>query len=619
MTEASISPASPASLLDRLDFPEGLGDLDTAELEQLAAEIREMIIDTVAENGGHLSPNLGVVELTIALHRVFESPRDVILWDTGHQAYAHKLLTGRREDFHTLRLENGLSGFPSRKESDHDWIENSHASTATSYAHGLTVALAGQARAVVVVVGDGALTGGLAYEGLNNLGFNGRDVVVVFNDNGRSYAPTITGLSVARSELTLSRAWREGASRRVAAGGSPPDASEPEKFFTALGFRYLGPIDGHDIGALEDALGGARESGGPVLVHAVTKKGRSYAFAEEDEEKRLHDVACFDRRCGPVPAQGAPTYTEVFTAALLEAASNDSRIHAITAAMPGPTGLLAFERAFPGRCHDVGIAEQHAVVAAAGMALGGLRPVVAIFSTFFCRALDQLNLDVALHELPVVFCIDRAGITGSDGPSHHGLLDLVLATRIPGLTVFAPSSGPELEAMLALALTLDTPSLIRYPKGAAAEGEGSGTGLEARRLRDGSDVCILAVGRLVAAAEDAADTLEADGVSATVWDVRVCAPLDPAMIADAADHAFVVTVEDGYAAGGVGSSIACALGAAASRPARRILQLGAPLEYLPHGDPSRILARLGLDGVGIARSVRAHVPARARTAIGRRG
>ena len=602
-------------LLETITSPADLRSLGPAQLATLAGEIREFIVQAVSVTGGHLGSNLGAVEMTIAVHRVFESPRDIILWDTGHQAYVHKLLTGRRDRFSTLRQEDGLSGYPSRRESEHDWVENSHASTILSYAHGIATAVesAGADRRVVAVIGDGSMTGGLAFEGLNNLGHSGRRVVIVLNDNGRSYAPTVSKLSEGVSRLRLSPGyvhWRdrlEAVVRDLPAVGELAYSSiqalkaavrevvEPTVFFEALGVRYTGPIDGHDIAGVEDALRNAAAYDGPIVVHVVTQKGRGYSPAETDDEKCLHDAPQFDPVTGP-PKWAPAGYTEAFSQAMVDIGERHPQVHAITAAMPGPTGLLPFEERFPDRFHDVGIAEQHAVTAAAGMAMGGLRPVVAVYSTFFTRAFDQAMYDVGLHGLPVVFALDRAGITGDDGPSHHGVLDMALCLKIPGMTVFAPSSAQDLEVMLRDAIELDGPSAVRYPKGAARQVAPSqvGSGLTARLVRRAADtdVCILAVGKLVEAAQQAAEELDA-----TVWDVRVVKPLDPAMLDDAARHRVIVTVEDGVRVGGAGAFMADALRARTHAP---VVVLGVPAEFVAQGKPGAILARLGLDGTGIA-------------------
>jgi 1-deoxy-D-xylulose-5-phosphate synthase len=613
-------------LLDSVNSRADLRALEPHQLDALAAEIREFVVQAVAVTGGHLGPNLGVVELTLALHRVFESPRDAILWDTGHQAYVHKIITGRREAFPTLRQAGGLSGYPSRAESEHDWVENSHASTILSYAHGLATAVAkgGSDRKVVAVIGDGAMTGGMAFEGLNNLGHSGSRVVIVLNDNGRSYAPTASRLSETLSRLRLNPGWVhlrdrvEGLLRDLPAVGELAYTSlrgakaavrevlEPTAFFEALGVRYTGPFDGHDVAGVENALRNAAEYDGPIVVHVLTQKGRGYSPAEADEEKRLHDAPVFNPVTGP-PKWAPAGYTEAFAAAMLEMGEHHPEVHAVTAAMPGPTGLLPFEARFPERFHDVGIAEQHAVTAAAGMAMGGLRPVVAVYSTFFSRAFDQANLDVGLHELPVVFALDRAGITGDDGPSHHGVLDMALCLQIPGVTIMAPSSAAEVGVMLDQALAMDGPVAVRYPKGTARQvpPDQVGSGLAGRQVREGDgEVCILAVGKLVEAAEDAAEELEAHGVSATVWDVRVVRPLDPAMLADAARHRLVVTAEDGVRFGGAGSFIADALGQLdLSRPSPPVVVLGTPSAYVSQAKPAQIHAELGLDGPGIAATV----------------
>jgi 1-deoxy-D-xylulose-5-phosphate synthase len=608
-------------LLETINSPADVRALGPDELTTLAGEIREFIVQAVSVTGGHLGSNLGAVELTLALHRVFDSPRDILLWDTGHQAYVHKIVTGRRERFATLRQEGGLSGYPSRVESEHDWVENSHASTILSYAHGIATAVeeTGADRRVVAVIGDGSMTGGLAFEGLNNLGHSGRRVVIVINDNGRSYAPTVSKLSDSVSRLRLNPGyihWRdrmEQMLRDLPAVGELAYSSlqgikaairevvEPTVFFEALGVRYTGPIDGHDIAGLEDALRNAAAYDGPIVVHVLTQKGRGYSPAETDDEKCLHDAPVFDPLTGP-PKWAPAGYTEAFAEAMLNIGERHPQVHAITAAMPGPTGLIPFAERFPDRFHDVGIAEQHAVTAAAGMAMGGLRPVVAVYSTFFTRAFDQAMYDVGLHGLPVVFALDRAGITGDDGPSHHGVLDMSLCLNIPGITIFAPSSAQELDVMLRDALELDGPAAVRYPKGAARQVDAAsvGSGLRARRVRSGgSGVCLLAVGKMVQAAEEAAAELDA-----TVWDVRVVKPLDPEMIEDAAGHRLVVTIEDGIRVGGAGAFIADAIGSRAP-----VTVLGVPAEFIAQAKPSSILAGLGLDGPGIAAAARAALAA----------
>ena len=607
-------------ILQSIETPADIKDLSEEQLLTLAEEIRSFIIESVTTTGGHLGSNLGAVELTLALHRSFDSPRDVILWDTGHQAYVHKLLTGRRFGFKTLKQAGGMSGYPNRAESEHDWIENSHASTALSYAHGIAEAFAlggdDRERKVIAVVGDGALTGGMAYEALNNLGHAGCRVVIVLNDNGRSYAPTVSHLSQSLTSLRLHPTYTQTRERlRNRLRGLPAfgplaytgvhsmttalrELVTPHTFFEALGVRYAGPIDGHDVDLMEQAFANAAAWDGPIVVHVLTQKGRGYGPAEDDDIQRLHDVK--GTRATPVetaigsppgPAVGADhvsvratTYTDTFSRALLAAAEDDDR--------------------------DVGIAEQHEVTAAAGMAMAGLRPVVAVYSTFFSRAFDQANLDVGLHRSPVVFVLDRAGITGDDGPSHHGVLDMALALSIPGMTVFAPSAAEEIAPMLDAALALPGPSTIRFPKTAPRHIDESevGEGLSARQLRSGDgSVCLLGVGKLVEARLRAADELASSGVAATVWDVRVVSPPDPQMLADAARHSVVVTAEDGVRHGGAGAFLVDAMEVLVEAhdgrgPVTRTL--GVPRAYIAQGKADDILDSLGLNGAGIAESAR---------------
>jgi 1-deoxy-D-xylulose-5-phosphate synthase len=637
-------------VLEVIRQPSDLRGLTTAELEQLAAEIRDFVVAAVSETGGHLGSNLGAVELTLALHRVFDSPRDAILWDTGHQAYIHKIVTGRRGGFSQLRQAGGISGYPSREESAHDFIENSHASTVLSYAYGLAVARdAGQTpdrNHIVAVIGDGSMTGGMAYEALNNLGHSGKRVIIVLNDNGRSYAPTISNLSQGapgeRKTGLLSKTLigirinpvyvrrqrkLEKFLKNIPLIGTQAERGmdafkagireflQPPAFFEALGVRYIGPIDGHDIEAMEHAFSAAeqRVEEGPVVIHVITEKGRGYSPAEDDDEKHLHDAPVFDPINGP--PKSVPTgYTEAFADTIIKLAEQDARIVAITAAMPGPTGLIQFQEHFPDRFFDVGIAEQHAVTAAAGMAMGGMRPVVALYSTFLNRAWDQVVYDVAMHRLPVIFCLDRAGITGDDGPSHHGVYDMALLSKVPGMRVLAPSSTQDLQQMLSDAISLaDTgPVAIRYPKGLARNVDENdiGSGLQARKLVDGTTkrVCILAIGKLVGAALEAAETLKASNVDVTVWDVRSCAPLDPAMIADAMQHDVVITAEDGIRDGGIGMTIESTIHSESrisSGHKRPIIQvLGVPTTFVPTAKPQVILHQMGLDAEGIVATVR---------------
>ena len=607
-------------MLEQIHSPADLKGLSPEELTDLAQEIREFVVTAVDEAGsGHLGSNLGAVELTIALHRVFDSPDDIILWDTGHQAYVHKILTGRQSQFTELRKAGGLSGYPSREESPHDWIENSHASTVLSYAHGLAVAQEselGEGRRVIAVIGDGSMTGGMAFEGLNNFGHSGRNAIIILNDNGRSYAPTISRLGESLARLRLNPTWlrqqarmertlqRLPAGERMVRGLEATKAAvremwEPPAFFEQLGVRYTGPFDGHDIEGVERALRNAAELNGPVVVHVLTQKGKGHAPAEQDSIKHMHDIG----------AVKPGSYTAAFTEALIKEADEHPELVAITAAMPDSTGLLPFDERFPGRCFDVGIAEQHAVTSAAGMAMGGLRPVFAVYSTFLTRAIDQTFYDVGLHRQPVVFCLDRAGVTGDDGPSHHGVLDMVLLRKVPGMTIFAPSSYQELGVMLHDALELCTtgPSAIRWPKTAAPSvgPDEVGSGLHARLVRRGTDVCLIGVGKMLAAATEAAETLEAEGLSVTVWDPRVVKPFDEALVEDALAHPVVVTIEDGLADGGVGSALADELRRRSDGGGPKIAVLGVPDRYIPHNKPDVILAQLGLDAAGIAGSVRA--------------
>ena len=614
-------------ILPSIETPADLKGLSYGELNQLSAEIREFIISTVTTTGGHLGSNLGVVELTLALHRVFESPKDILLWDTGHQSYVHKLLTGRRYGFKNLRQRGGLSGYPNRSESDHDWIESSHASTALSYAHGLSVALAqkkelighGGKRHVVAVVGDGSLTGGMAYEALNNLGHSNQRVVIILNDNGRSYAPTISKLSGSLTTLRLNRTYitmrerlrrlvphmpKVGQAAYLGVHGVTSVVREmvtPHTFFENLGVRYVGPIDGHNIESLETALRSAAEWDGPIVVHVLTEKGRGYAPALSDKMK-MHDFKLpprFDEE------DAAPTsFTVAFADALMLLAGIDKRIVAITAAMAGPTGLLDFQERYPARFFDVGIAEQHAVTAAAGMAMGGLKPVVAIYSTFFSRAFDQAHLDVGLLNLPVVFVFDRAGVTGDDGPSHHGLLDIALCLAIPNMTIFAPSCAEEIPGMLATALSMSTPTALRFPKTLPKPFDGRiGDGLKARRgVRGDGSLCVLAVGKMAPNAYRALELLGDEGAKITLYDVRVLPP-DTEMIDDALSHDRIITIEDGTRHGGAGTLMVSAIRGRAQeldRPFPTTRILGTPRAYLEHHKPDALLAELGLDPEGLA-------------------
>ncbi len=607
-------------ILQNITCPADLRDLNHDQLVELCTEIREFIVDKVnqSRSGGHLGSNLGIVELTVALHRILDSPRDVILFDTGHQAYVHKILTGRQSGFDSLREADGMSGYPSQEESPHDWIENSHASTVLGYAHGLARAFEtdgprSEKRRVVAVLGDGSMTGGMAFEGLNNLGHAGADVTIILNDNGRSYAPTISLLSESLVKIRSNPVYMKRQRRMERFAGKLPivgklsltgiraskaairEAFEPQAFFEQLGVRYMGPFDGHNVGEIEKALENSGEFSGPVVLHVQTQKGRGYAPAENDPIKHMHDIG---------PSKPKPeSYTAAFSETLIKLGEEHTDIVAITAAMPDSTGLLPFAERYPGRMLDVGIAEQHAVTMAAGMAMGGLRPVVALYSTFLTRAMDQANLDVGLHHQPVIFCLDRAGITGDDGPSHHGILDMVLMSKIPGMTILCPSSYQELQQMLSDAYNITSgPVCIRWPKTPPpmVGDDQVGRGIKARLVREGAEVCIIGVGKMLAAAEEAAELLSADGLSATVWDPRSAKPLDTTMLDNAAGHRLVVTIEDGLAEGGIGSNIAAAL---SGRPCE-VAVLGVPTDYLPHGKADAILASLGLDGAGVAETIR---------------
>ncbi len=619
-------------VLERIGSPDDLTALAADELDELAQELREAIIAAVSRTGGHLGSNLGAVELTIALHRVFDSPVDRFVWDTGHQAYTHKMLTGR-QDFSGLRQAGGLSGYPSREESEHDLVENSHASTALSWACGLArgqLSLpAEQRRRTVAIVGDGALTGGMAYEALNNLGHHQLPAIIVLNDNGRSYAETVSRLSAAVADLRTDPRYRglrerlDHALRRIpglerltdagleAIKAAISEAPALQAFVEALGIRYLGPYDGHDIVRLEQALSRAARLDTPVLVHVLTQKGKGYEPAETDRVMKLHDTSAFDLITGRKPS-GGRRWTEAFSDGLLRLAEERPELIAITAAMPGSTGVLPLADREPDRVLDVGIAEQHAVTCAAGLAHAGRVPVVAVYSTFFARAFDQANLDVGLHDEHVVFVLDRAGITGDDGPSHHGILDLALGLRIPTMSVLAPSHEEDLDALLAHAMELDGPVLLRFPKGTVTTAEDLGIagtpppdGLASRQLRAGDDACLLAVGDRVRAALAAADLLADAGVEVAVWDVRSVRPVDPDLLDAAAAAPLVVTVENGVVGGGAGAELADRLVERAGlREAPPVLRLGVPAAYLPHGKPDVILAELGLDAPGIAAATR---------------
>jgi 1-deoxy-D-xylulose-5-phosphate synthase len=578
----------------------GLRSLPAERLPELAAEIRGFLIEKVCAAGGHLGPNLGVVELTIALHRVFSTPHDVFLFDTGHQAYVHKILTGRAADFGRLRQPGGMSGYPCRSESAHDVIENSHASTALSYADGFAKGfkLTGErGRHVIAVVGDGAMTGGMCWEAMTNIGAApDRPVIVVLNDNGRSYSPTVGSLSDHLAKL-------KQLPRRP---GRTPDSN----LFEALGFTYLGPVDGHNIPSLEQALRRAARLRRPVLVHAVTQKGKGYPHAEDHDEDRMHAVGVIDPATGQAPRPAAASWTQVFADELTAIGTDRPDIVAITAAMLHPTGLGPFAARFPDRTFDVGMAEQHAVTSAAGLAMTGLHPVVAVYSTFLNRAFDQVLMDVALHKLPVTFVLDRAGITGPDGPSHHGMWDASWLPMVPGLRTAAPRDPAQLRALLREAVDItDGPAVIRYPKATA------GPDIPAVRqigdlhvLRENQDasVLLICVGPLAGASLAAADRLTALGIAVTVVDPRWTAPLDPELLAMCARHQLVLAVEDTSITGSLGNRLAAA--AAADGLATPVLSLALPAQFLPHDSRDNLLRMHGLDEVGICAAVLARLP-----------
>ncbi len=609
--------------------PADLRALSTPQLAELATEIRQFLVTTVARTGGHLGPNLGVVELTIALHRVFDSPTDALIWDTGHQAYVHKILTGRQDGFDRLKSSGGLSGYPSRAESEHDLVENSHASTALSYADGLSraFALTGQVRHVVAVVGDGALTGGMCWEALNNIAAaQDRNVVIVVNDNGRSYSPTIGGLADHLASLRLQpgyeRVLQTGkqalqrtpvVGRAIYAGlhaakRGLKDALAPQVLFEDLGLKYLGPVDGHDLRAMEAALRRAKDFGGPVIVHAVTRKGNGYPPAENDAAELMHQVKVMDPRTGAPIAPAGITWTSVFTEELIRLAGERADLVAITAAMPGPTGLAAFAQRFPDRCYDVGIAEQHAVTSAAGLALGGLHPVVSLYSTFLNRAFDQLLMDVALLGAPVTITLDRAGVTGDDGASHNGMWDLSVLGIVPGIRVAAPRDAATLREELAEALAVDDgPTAVRFPKGPVIESVPAVARLDGMDVLarpaagDGDDVLLVGVGAFAALAVAAAGRLADQGIGVTVVDPRWVLPVPAALVAMAGRHRLVVSVEDGGRHGGFGWSLTAALRDAEVEVPFR--DLGIPQRFLAHGSRDEVLAELGLTAQDIARAV----------------
>ena len=614
-------------MLNQINSPADVKRLNDGEVAQLASEIRSFLIEQVSKSGGHLGPNLGVVELTIAIHRTFDSPKDVVVFDTGHQSYVHKLLTGRIAGFDKLRQRGGLAGYPNRSESEHDVVENSHASTALSWSDGIAkgFSLTGQKdRVVVCVVGDGALTGGMSWEALNNISTSKNErLVIIVNDNERSYSPTIGGLATYLSTLRATSGyekfldWGKGVLERTPVVGHPiyetlhgvkkgiKDIVAPQGMFEDLGLKYLGPIDGHDVAAMEKSLKIAKEFGQPVLVHVITEKGRGHAPAVNDEAEKFHAVGVVDAETGQPLSKGGKSWTSVFSDELVKIGAERSDVVAITAAMMGPTGLDKFEKAYPDRTFDVGIAEQHATTAAAGMAFAGLHPVVAVYSTFLNRAFDQLLLDVALHKAGVTFVLDRAGVTGDDGPSHNGMWDLALTGIVPTLHVAAPRDGQRLKETLREALDIsDAPSLIRFPKGAI------NPDIPAFERRDGidvlyrgesADVLLVSIGAFASIAVESAAQAYREGVGVTVIDPRWVKPLPKALITMAQRYKNVVVLEDGIKHGGIASTI--------SELFREeqlnipVHSIGLPLTFLEHAKRAQILEDLGITVQNITRSL----------------
>lgn len=617
------------SLLASVNDPRDLDRLSLDELDRLAGEIRSFLVQNVARTGGHLGPNLGVVELTIAVHRVFESPRDPIVFDTGHQSYVHKLLTGR-QDFAALRSRGGLAGYPQRSESPHDVVESSHASSSLSWADGISraFALTGRRdRHVVAVVGDGALTGGMTWEALNNISDdNQRNLVIVVNDNGRSYAPTIGGMARYLNRIRTMQAYRslhDGSHSVVSRLGPAARAmyrgirggthgflsrfTNNESLYSNLDIKYLGPVDGHDLASLIEVLRMAKDYPGPVIVHAITEKGRGYQPAIDDEADQFHTVGRIDPATGKelVTATGR-AWTDVFAAELVRIAESRSEVIAVTAAMLRPTGLLPFSQRFPERVYDVGIAEQHAVAAAAGLAYGGLHPVVAIYATFMNRAFDQVMMDVALHRAGVTFVLDRAGVTGPDGPSHHGIWDLAMLQLVPGIRIAAPRDAARLEEVLAEAVDVDdAPTVVRFPKGSVPEPiqalERTPDGVDILHRADEQDVLIVGIGPMTRLALEVAVRLGDQGIGATVIDPRWVIPVPATLTRLAAEHRLVITIEDGIRVGGIGTRIRQVLREAGVDTA--VDELGVPDAFIGHATRDQILADAGLTAAKIAQDV----------------
>ena len=620
------------SLLAGIKSPSDLEALSATQLVELCQEVREHLVDSVSKTGGHLGPNLGIVEITVALHRVFDSPKDSIVFDTGHQSYVHKLLTGR-QDLSTLRQKDGIAGYPQRSESEHDIVESSHASSSLSWADGISRAYKATNqldRHVVAVIGDGALTGGMSWEALNNItDDNDRNLVIVVNDNGRSYAPTMGGLahrlesiranSLYRASYSLSRKifYRLGPLGRAVFDSTRAGLHSlfgPGNFggiFPNLDIKYFGPVDGHDLAALEKALARAKAHQGPAVVHAITQKGKGYDPAVRDEADQFHAVGKINPETGmPMPSNGKTQWTEVFADEILEIARADSRVVGITGAMMIPVGLDKFASEFPDRVFDVGIAEQHGVAAAAGMAFGGLHPVVAIYSTFLNRAFDQVLMDVALHKAGVTFVLDRSGITGSDGASHHGVWDIPLLQMVPGIHISAPRDKERLQEGLRESIAIDdAPSVIRFPKGAVPNSIDAimrtTNGVDVLKQAASKDVLLVGVGSFAQVAIDVADLLASQGIGATVVDPRWILPINKDLVEMSKDHRLVVTIEDGLKTGGFGSRVRQEL--RANEVDTALSEIGVPAEFLEHAERSEILERLGLTAKSIARDIVAQV------------
>ena len=620
------------SILNGISKPSDLKNLTDSEMSSLAQEIREYLVKTITSTGGHLGPNLGVVELTLAIHRVFDSPNDRIIFDTGHQSYVHKLVTGRT-DLSNIRTKGGIAGYPQRSESEHDVVESSHASSSLSWADGISRAykLTGQGdRAVVAVIGDGALTGGMAWEALNNItDDNDRKLIIVVNDNGRSYAPTIGGLARYLNEVRTEPMYRKmyrssrkffsrfGVPGRLlfstvrGAGKGLLGTFAPKSMFPNLDIKYIGPIDGHDLEAMEQALRQAEKFEAPVIVHAITQKGRGFTLAEEDTEDQFHAVGQIDPLTGKsLETKSGPSWTSVFSEEIVSLADKNENIVGITGAMLIPVGLKKFADRFPDRVFDVGIAEQHAVTSSAGLAFGGLHPVVAIYATFMNRAFDQVLMDVALHNAGVTFVLDRAGVTGPDGASHHGMWDLALLQIVPGIEIAAPRDATTLREELGEAIAInDRPTVLRFPKGSAPDEISS-----LRRLKDGvdvlseapsKDVLIVSVGAMAPVALRVAELLAAQGIGATVIDPRWVVPVRESVLDLAAKHRLVVTLEDGVRVGGIGTRIRQYLRAAQIDTA--LNELGLPDEFLEHASRAEIMERVGLTAQSIAQEIVAQV------------